>query len=87
MEEKWSVDPDKGIVKHENGLAVRVANGEAMDIVNMPAGVSTRELPKLLKEAVEFHAARKERPAQTRQPTVSRRTGPRKPMLSLGGKK
>lgn len=86
MEEKWSLDP-KGIVRHENGLAVRVANGEAMDIVNMPAGVSTRDLPRLLKEAVAFHSARKEPAAQKPRPVVSRRSGPRKPTLSLGGKK
>jgi hypothetical protein len=87
VEEKWSLDPDKGVVRHENGLAVRVMNGEAMDIVNMPAGVSTRELPRLLKEAVVFHATRKQTPVQKQRPAVSRKTGPRKPTLSLGGRR
>lgn len=87
MENKWSVDPDKGIVRHENGLAVRVANGEAMDIVNMPAGVSTRELPKLLKEAVAVHAEKNQAAVRAQRPASPRKTGPRKPTLSLGNRK
>jgi hypothetical protein len=87
VEEKWSIDPDKGIVRHENGLAVRVANGEAMDIVNMPAGVSTRELPKLLKEAVAVHGAKKAAVVRSQRPAAQRKNGPRKPTLSLGNRK
>lgn len=85
MAGKWSVDPHKGVVTHENGLAVRVANGEAMDIINMPAGVSTRELPALLKEAVAAHAAAKGG-AGAKRPSAPR-SGPRKPTLSLRNSK
>jgi len=84
---KWTVDPDKGIVRHENGLAVKVANGEAMDIVNMPAGVSTRELPTLLKEAIAAHAARRRTAVRHQAPAVPRKAGPRKQTLSLRKKK
>lgn len=51
--DSWSFDQQTGIVKHANGLIVEINNGEVVEIQGMPKGISTRELPGLLEDAVK----------------------------------
>jgi len=55
--DEWSVNRHTGIVKHNSGLEVEIQGGEVENILSVPAVVSTRELPVLLRAAIKaYHA-------------------------------
>lgn len=84
--EGWSVDLKQCVVTHESGLSVTIVRGEVMDIVAMPKGFATRELPRLLAEAEQAfasaNAAGISRPVE-RNPEPPPSSGPRKDRLKL----
>jgi hypothetical protein len=76
--DKWIVDKSVGIVKHINGLMVSIEDGEVSNIEFIPASVTTKELPKLIDEALRAYKNNNmDTPAATQIYT------PRKPVLGL----
>lgn len=81
----WSVDLKTGMVTHKSGMTVLILNGEVEDIANFPKEITTRDLPRMINEAMEAHTqARRDLQKPPRPKTVlPPRTGPKKPLLSL----
>lgn len=81
----WSIDTVNQLASHENGLKVRLSRGEVIDIVELPKGLPTRELPGLLEAAAAAYKAGEKGTAS--QPSPPPATGPRKSKLSLSKRK
>ncbi len=84
--DRWSVDFSSQTASHENGLTVKLSGGEVIDILEMPKGLATRELPQLLEEAATAYS-RRNAPSSPQPAAPPPASGPRKSKLSLGKRK